>query len=62
MMRSLYSHEKRPNWLLRGLIGVSLAIHIVIFLHISGLYNSKALSYIELTTGYSQAASKVQAA
>jgi len=34
---------------LRGLIGVSLAIHIVIFLHISGLYNSKALSYIELT-------------
>ncbi|MBE9529690.1 MAG: energy transducer TonB [Proteobacteria bacterium] len=41
--------KRRPNWLLRGLIGVSLAIHIVIFFHISGLYNSKALSYIELT-------------
>lgn len=41
--------KRKPNWLLRGLIGVSLAIHIVIFLHISGLYNSKALTYIELT-------------
>ena len=49
-MKSVKSVSKRrPNWLLRGLIGVSLAIHIVIFLHISGLYNSKALSYIELT-------------
>lgn len=41
--------KRKPNWLLRGLIGVSLAIHIVIFLHIFGLYNSKALTYIELT-------------
>jgi len=41
--------KRKPNWLFRGLIGVSLAIHIVIFLHISGLYNSNALSYIELT-------------
>ena len=49
-MSSVKSVSKRkPNWLLRGLIGVSLAIHIVIFLHISGIYNSKALSYIELT-------------
>ncbi|OEU61925.1 MAG: hypothetical protein BA867_03625 [Desulfobacterales bacterium S5133MH16] len=49
-MKSVKSVSKRrPNWLLRGLIGVSLAIHIVIFFHISGLYNSKALSYIELT-------------
>lgn len=49
-MSSVKSVSKRKsNWLLRGLIGVSLAIHIVIFLHISGLYNSKALSYIELT-------------
>jgi len=28
---------------------VSLAVHTVIFMHISGLYNSNALSYIELT-------------
>ncbi len=30
-------------------MGVSLGIHLVIFLHISGIYNSKALTYIELT-------------
>lgn len=28
---------------------MSLAIHIVIFMHISGIYTSNALSYIELT-------------
>ena len=28
---------------------MSLAVHTVIFMHISGLYNSNALSYIELT-------------
>ena len=38
-----------PNWLFRTLIGVSFAIHMVIFINISGIYNSKALSYIELT-------------
>ena len=39
----------KPNWLLRGLVVVSLVIHTIIFLHVSGLYNSKALTYIELT-------------
>ncbi len=39
----------RPNWLLRGLVGVSLGIHLVIFMHIAGLYKSKAMTYIELT-------------
>ena len=43
------SWERRPNWLLRSLIMVSLAIHMVIFMHITGLYNSKMLTYIELT-------------
>jgi len=41
--------KRKPNWLLRGLIGVSLAIHIVIFMHVAGIYTSNALSYIELT-------------
>lgn len=41
--------RNRPNWLLRGLLGVSLAIHLVIFMHLSGIYRSDALSYIELT-------------
>jgi len=39
----------RPNWLLRGLVGVPLGIHIVVFMHISGLYRSRMLTYIELT-------------
>lgn len=41
--------KSRPNWLLQGLIAVSLAIHIIIFMHVSGIYRSNALSYIELT-------------
>ena len=43
------SWERRPNWLLRGLILISMAIHLVIFMHITGLYNSKMLTYIKLT-------------
>jgi protein TonB len=39
----------RPNWLLRGLIAVSLAVHAVVLVHISGLYRSKAITAIELT-------------
>jgi len=35
--------------LLRGLAVVSLGIHAVIFMHLSGIYRSNALSYIELT-------------
>jgi periplasmic protein TonB len=38
-----------PNWLLRVLILLSVAIHVVIFVHISGIYRSSALSYIEMT-------------
>ena len=41
--------RRRANWLLRVLILVSVAAHSVIFLHISGLYRSKALTAIELT-------------
>jgi len=41
--------KRRPNWLLRGLVGISLGIHLIIFLQISGLYSSNALTCIELT-------------
>lgn len=34
---------------MRGLIGVSLAVHVVIFMHVSGIYESRTLTYIELT-------------
>jgi periplasmic protein TonB len=48
----IVAHEykkNKPNWLLRGLVGVSLALHTVIFMHVAGIYESKALTYIELT-------------
>ena len=48
-MSSVESASNKPNWLFRGLIAVSLVIHAFIFMHITGLYNSKALTYIELT-------------
>ncbi len=41
--------ERKPNWLLRSLLGVSLGIHLIIFMHIAGIYRSNALTYIELT-------------
>lgn len=40
--------KTRPNWLLRGLIIPSVCLHLVIFLHIAGLYHSNAVSYIEI--------------
>ena len=39
----------KPNRLLQGLIILSLGIHVLIFLHISGIYKSRVLSYIDLT-------------
>ena len=39
----------QPNWLLRGLVGFSLMIHLVFFLHVSGLYDAKTIVPIELT-------------
>ena len=39
----------KPNWLLLGLAGISLGIHLIIFMHITGLYRSHVLTRIELT-------------
>lgn len=41
--------KDRPNWLLRGFIGISLVIHFFVFLHISGIYQNAAVAYIELS-------------
>lgn len=41
--------NKKPNYLFRVLLVVSFGIHVVIFMHIAGLYKSHALTYIELT-------------
>lgn len=44
-----YDKKRNANWLLRGLIGISLGIHIIFVLHVSGLYHSSALKFIEMT-------------
>ena len=45
----LEPHRKaRPNWLLIGLIIPSVCLHLLIFLHIAGLYHSNAVSCIEI--------------
>ena len=38
----------KPNRLLQALICVSIGIHAFLFMHISGIYRSHAVSYIEL--------------
>ncbi|MGD8893848.1 MAG: energy transducer TonB [Desulfobacterales bacterium] len=39
----------KSNRLLQALICVSLGIHTLVFIHVSGIYRSHAVSYIELT-------------
>jgi protein TonB len=49
-VKSVESVSKiKPNWLLLGLVGISLGIHLIIFMHITGLYRSHVLTRIELT-------------
>ncbi|MBW1889302.1 MAG: energy transducer TonB [Deltaproteobacteria bacterium] len=38
-----------PNWLFRGLIIISLMVHVVLFMHISKIYRPRSLTYLELT-------------
>ncbi len=41
--------RRRPNWILAGFLVVSLGFHAWILGHIAGLYNSKALTYLEIS-------------
>ena len=41
--------NKSPNRLMQLMIGISLIIHIFLFMHISGIYRSNAITCIELT-------------
>jgi len=43
------TRKDRPNWLFYGLIALSIAIHLVIFLHIADIYRSRTITFIELT-------------
>ena len=46
---SAVKDQPDPNWLLRILVFFSVAIHAVIFMHLSGIYHSSPISYIELS-------------
>lgn len=46
-VKSISIKKRSSNWLLRSLFIVSGIVHAFIFMHISGLYRSKAMSYIE---------------
>ncbi len=43
------SRKNSVNWLLHGVITVSVGIHVLVFLHIAGIYDSRTLTFIELT-------------
>ncbi len=45
---------RRPNWLLRGLIIVSLLVHLAILLQVSGLIRVRAWSKIEVSLAQGQ--------
>lgn len=47
-MRAETLITKRPDFLMSSLVCVSILIHFFIYLHISGIYRSNALQYIEL--------------
>lgn len=43
------AYQKKPNFLLRGLIVASIGLHALLYLHITGIYNSHNVSMIELS-------------
>jgi periplasmic protein TonB len=46
---SIMDRSTEANWLLRTLIIISLAVHTVIFFHVSGIYRSSTLTFIEMS-------------
>lgn len=48
-MEAANSPGKRSNWLLRGLIAVSIAVHAVVFVYVAGIYDARDHAFIELT-------------
>ena len=45
----MMDRSREANWLLRSLIIMSLVVHTVIFFHVSGMYRSNTLSFIEMS-------------
>ncbi|MFP4040303.1 MAG: hypothetical protein ACLFS7_07145 [Desulfosudaceae bacterium] len=47
--KDMIEEKKKPNRLLQVMVAVSLGIHLVVFMHIAGIYRSETLTRIELT-------------
>ena len=45
----MYDDYHRPNWLLRGLIFLSVGVHLVLLIQMTQLYRPRVISRIELT-------------
>ena len=45
----MINDNAKPNWLFRGLIIISLLVHMVLFMYIAKIYRPQTLSYLELT-------------
>jgi protein TonB len=45
----IMDRPREANWLLRTLIIVSLAVHAGVFVHVSGIYRSSVLTFIEMS-------------
>ena len=41
--------KKQPNRLMQSMIAISLVVHLLIVLHVTGVYRSKTITYIELS-------------
>jgi len=48
-MKSPPEKRRKPNWLLCGLVAVSCGIHLLAIAHVTGIYQSRTLTFIELT-------------
>jgi protein TonB len=47
-------HARNPNWLLRGLVMLSIGVHALMLGHMAGLYKREPVSYIELEIGVAE--------
>ena len=45
----MYDDYHRPNWLLRGLIFLSVGVHLILLIQMTQLYRPRVISRIELT-------------
>lgn len=48
-IKAFWNTGRKPNRLLQVLVVLSVGVHVLIYLHVAGLYRSSAIDYIELS-------------